>query len=163
MDKIFNASVRKQNSIIEFIIVLVFVGIMMKLLISTYFTQEAKVTDVAFSGLMQNFTSKLNVIHGQWLMDEQPNEVVLNRMNSKEKQSIHVNNMGWIDSKFASLACQNIWQQALGVPLQVLNTPVTAIEIQNISIKNGRLCRYSIANGQSFDYRSDIGKIKQHY
>jgi hypothetical protein len=49
------------------------------------------------------------------------------------------------------------------VPLKVVRSPVIAVEIKNNTIKNGRLCRYSLANGQSFDYRSDTGKVKQMY
>ena len=152
---------KKQASIIEFLIVVVFVAVLMKLLASVFFEQEANVTDIAFVGLAQNFTTKLNVVHGQWMMDRQPKIVVINSLNSAEQEAIFVNRAGWIDSEFSVLACQKIWQQALAVPLHVANSPITAIEIQNISINNGRLCRYSIANGQSFDYRSDIGKIQQ--
>lgn len=163
MENTSNASEKKQASIVEFLIALIFIGVMMKLVISTYFNQEVNVTNAAFTGLAQNFTSKLNVVHGQWMMDEQPQFVVLSSLHSQEKQSIFVNDLGWIDSEYSTLACQNIWQQVLDMPLEVVNSPVTAIEIHNISIKNGRLCRYSIANGRSFDYRSDIGKVKQHY
>ena len=81
--------------------------------------------------------------------------------NLHKKQYVNVNKSGWIDSDHTSLACHEIWQQTLTMPLQVVKSAVVAIEIQNKTIKNGRLCRYSIANGQSFDYRSATGKVKQ--
>jgi len=152
---------KKQRSLAEFIVVLIIIAVMMKLLLDLFFSQQEKITNTAFVGLAQGFTSKVNVVHGQWLMDEQPDTVVLSQINSQEKQYIKVNSVGWVDSAHKSLACQNIWLQTLAMPLKVVKSPVIAIEIQNKAIKNGRLCRYSIANGQSFDYRSDTGKVKQ--
>lgn len=152
---------KKQRSLAEFIIVVVIIAVMMKLLLDLFFSQQAKITDTVFVGLAQNFTTQVNVIHGQWLMDEQPNVVVLNQMNSTKIQSIDVNKSGWVDSNHSTLACNIIWQQTLAIPLKVVKSTVVAIEIKNKTIKNGRLCRYSIANGQSFDYRSDTGKVRQ--
>jgi len=161
MEKTPNYTDKKQRSIIEFLVVVVIVTIMMKLLIDVFFSQQAKITNTAFVGLAQSFTSQVNVIHGQWLMDKQPRTVVLNRLNSNVKEFIHINDMGWVDSEHTSLACHKIWQQILAMPLQVVKSKVIAIEIQKNTIKNGRLCRYRIANGQYFDYRSDTGKVKQ--
>ena len=152
---------KKQESTIEFVIVVVIIAVLMKLLLDMFFTQQEKITNTAFVSLAQSFTSKVNVVHGQWLMDKEPNIVVLSRLKSKEKQYVNVNKSGWIDSDHTSLACHEIWQQTLTMPLQVVKSAVVAIEIKNKAIKNGRLCRYSIANGQSFDYRSDTGKVKQ--
>ncbi|MBU2870306.1 hypothetical protein [Colwellia sp. E2M01] len=160
MNKPLNHSEKKQGSMVELLVVIVVVMIMMKLLLDVFFSQQEKITDTAFTGLAQSFMSKVNVVHGQWLMDRQPETVVLSQLSSSEKQYIKVNKFGWIDSKNHRLACHDIWQQTLAVPLKVVKSTVVAIEIQNKVIKNGRLCRYSIANGQSFDYRSDTGKIK---
>lgn len=152
---------KNQRSLVEFIIVIVIIAIMMKLLIDLFFTQQERVTNTAFVGLAQSFTSKVNVVHGQWLMDEEPSIVIVNRLNSIENEHINVNEAGWIDNSDTNLACQQIWLQTLAMPLKVIKSNVIAIEVKDISIKNGRLCRYSIANGQSFDYRSDTGKVKQ--
>ena len=161
MEKSASSLDKKQRSIIEFLVVIIIVAIMMKLLVDVFFSQQVKITNTAFVGVAQNFTSKVNVIHGQWLMDKQPSTVVLNRLNSNDKEFIHVNKMGWVDSEQASLACHHIWQQTLAMPLQVVKSKVIVIEIHDKAIKNSRLCRYSIANGQSFDYRTDTGKVKQ--
>jgi hypothetical protein len=152
---------KKQRSMAEFIVVVIIISVIMKLLLDLFFTQQAKITNTAFVGLAQGFTSKVNVVHAQWLMDEQPDTIVLSQVNSQEKQYIKVNSVGWIDSSHKSLVCQDIWRQTLAMPLKVVKSPIIAIEIKNKAIKNGRLCRYSIANGQSFDYRSDTGKVKQ--
>ncbi len=154
---------KKHGTIIEFLVVVVIIAVIMKLLLDIFFSQQEKVTNIAFVGMAQAFTSKVNVVHGQWLMDEQPNVIELKRANSIDKQWVKVNKSGWIDSNHTSLACQQIWQQVLEMPLQVVKSPVIAVELHNKSIKSGRLCRYSIANGQSFDYRSDTGKVKQVY
>ena len=161
MEKAPNYTDKKQRSTIEFIVVVVIIAIMMKLLVDVFFSQQAKITNTAFVGLAQSFTSKVNVVHGQWLMDKQPNTVVLNRLNSNTREFVRVNEMGWVDNEHTSLVCHQIWQQVLAMPLQVVKSKVIAIEIKNNAIKNGRLCRYSIANGQYFDYRSDTGKVKQ--
>ncbi len=153
---------KKQKSRSEFIIVIVIIAVMMALLIELFFSQQEKITDTAFVNLAQSFTSKVNVVHSQWLMDEQPNSVILQHLDTQQ-QSVDVNQFGWIDSKNTALACQHIWQQTLLVPLKVVRSPVIAVEIKNNTIKNGRLCRYSLANGQSFDYRSDTGKVIQVY
>ncbi|MFQ3210566.1 MAG: competence protein ComGC [Colwellia sp.] len=152
---------KKQASTIEFLAVIVIVAVLMKLLLELFFSQQEKITNTAFTGLAQIFTSKINVVHGQWLMDEQPDVVVLSWLNSREKEYINVNQKGWIDNMDSSLACHHIWQQTLAMPLQVVKSAVIAIEIQDTTSKHGRLCRYSIANGQSFEYRSDTGKVKQ--
>jgi competence protein ComGC len=152
---------KKQASTIEFLAVIVIVAVLMKLLLELFFSQQEKITNTAFTGLAQIFTSKINVVHGQWLMDEQPDVVVLSWLNSREKEYINVNQKGWIDNMDGSLACHHIWQQTLAMPLQVVKSAVIAIEIQDTTSKHGRLCRYSIANGQSFEYRSDTGKVKQ--
>ena len=135
--------------------------ILMKLLLDLFFSQQEKITNTAFIGLAQSFTSKVNVVHGQWLMDEQPNIVILSRINTTVKEYVNVNKAGWIDNNHTSLACHKIWKQTLGMPLKVVKSPVVSIEIKSKAIQGGRLCRYSIANGQSFDYRSDTGKVKQ--
>lgn len=160
MEKTPNYTEKKQRSVFEFVIVVVIIAIMMKLLIDVFFSQQAKVTNTAFISLSQNFTSKVNVVHGQWLMDKQPNLVVLNSLNSNEKEFINVNRNGWVDNEHTSLACHIIWQQILVMPLQVVKSKIIAIEIQDNANKIGRLCRYSIANGQYFDYRSDTGKVR---
>ena len=160
MEKTPNYTDKKQRSIFEFVIVIIIVTIMMTLLIDVFFSQQTKVTNTAFNSLSQNFTSKVNVVHGQWLMDKQPNVVILNRLNSSEKAIIDVNKKGWVDNEHTSLACHKIWQQVLAMPLQVVKSKVIAIEIQSNTNEIGRLCRYSIANGQYFDYRSDTGKVK---
>ena len=161
MTKSLSNTEKKQRSLAEFIVVVVIIAVLMKLLLDLFFSQQAKITNTAFVGLAQSFTSKVNVVHGQWLMDKQPDVVVLSQLNSKEKQYVDVNVAGWIDNNHTSLACHRIWQQTLAMPLKVVKSTVVAIEIQNKAIKNGRLCRYSIANGQSFNYRSDTGKVKQ--
>jgi len=154
---------KKQRSMAEFIVVIVIIAVLMKLLLDLFFAQQVRITNTAFVGLAQSFTSKVNITHGKWLMDGEPATVVLNRANSQDKQYIDVNEAGWIDNVHTSLACQRIWKQTLSMPLQVVKSPVVAIEIKGKTIKNGRLCRYSIANGQSFDYRSDTGKVGQVY
>jgi len=154
---------KKQRSLAEFIVVVIIIAVMMKLLLDIFFAQQERITNTAFIGLAQSFTSKVNIVHSQWLMDGQPATVVLSRANALDKEYIDVNSAGWIDTVYTSLPCQQIWLQTLAMPLQVVKSPVIAIEIKNKAIKNGRLCRYSIANGQSFDYRSDTGRVKQVY
>ncbi len=156
-----NYTEKRQKSRAEFIVVIIVISLIMTLLIELFFSQQEKITDTIFVGLAQSFTSKVNVVHSKWLMDEQPLTVALYSLNDKEKQHVNVNQFGWIDSKYKGWPCQDIWQQTLLMPLKVVKSPVTAVEIKNKMIKNGRLCRYSLANGQSFDYRSDTGKVKQ--
>jgi competence protein ComGC len=154
---------KKHRTLNEFIVVVIIIAVLMTFLLDLFFAQQDRITNTAFVGVAQSFTSKVNIIHAQWLMDDQPTKVSLNRMNSEDKEYVEVNDAGWIDNQHASLACQEIWQQTLLMPLQVVKSLVTVVEIKNKAIKNGRLCRYSIANGQSFDYRSDTGKVKQVY
>ncbi|MEI6893744.1 MAG: hypothetical protein V5789_03740 [Colwellia sp.] len=154
-----NNADKKKGSVVEFIVVVVIIMVLMKLLLDVFFSQQEKITNTAFNGLAQQFTSIVNVVHGQWLMDEQPNVVVLTQLNSDAKQVIQVNESGWIDSRHHPLACQAIWQQTLAMPLQVFKSPVIALEVNNDAIKGGRLCRFSIASDQYFDYRSDTGKV----
>jgi hypothetical protein len=161
INKISHYTEKKQKSAIEFIIVIIIIMVLMKILLDLFFSQQENITNTAFVGLAQSFTSKVNIVHGQWLMDKQPDIVILSQLNNKEKQYVNVNKSGWIDTKQTSLACHHIWQQTLVMPLQVATSIVLAIEVKNKEIKNGRLCRYSIANGQFFDYRSDTGKVKQ--
>jgi len=152
---------KKQRSLAEFIVVVIIIAVLMKLLLDLFFAQQEKITNTAFVGLAQSFTSKVNIIHSQWLMDGQPETVVLNRVNSIEKEYVGVNSAGWVDNKHSSFPCLDIWQQILEMPLKVVKSSVIAIEIKDKSMKKGRICRYSITNGQSFDYRSDTGKVKQ--
>ena len=161
MAKVSLNTEKQQRSHTEFIIVVIIIALLMKFLVELFFEQQERVTNTAFVGLAQAFTSKINITHSQWLMDDQPRKVVLNAVNAHGKEYIDVNAAGWVDNKATNLACQIIWQQTLAMPLKVVKSPVIAIEIKDKAIKNGRLCRYSIANGQSFDYRSDTGKVKQ--
>ena len=64
MEKTPNYTDKKQRSIFEFVIVIIIVTIMMTLLIDVFFSQQTKVTNTAFNSLSQNFTSKVNVVHG---------------------------------------------------------------------------------------------------
>ncbi|MGL1956516.1 MAG: hypothetical protein OCD00_04300 [Colwellia sp.] len=153
-------SEKKEKSLAEFVIVIVLVAIMMTIFIRYFMTQEQQITVTGFNALAQSFNSKVTVVHAQWLMDKQPLKMVVSSFNRQKPQIIPVNKKGWIDVKHNNLACEKIWQHTLEVPMQILQTVVSAIEIQKSSMKKGRLCRFSIISGQYFEYQTNTGRIK---
>ena len=109
----------------------------------------------------------MNAVHAQWLMDKQPNIVLLTSFNEKEKQAIPVNNGGWIDVKQNQLTCDAIWQLIMETPISLMQFSISAIEVHNSNDKyqknrgdaKNSLCRYVLLDGSYFEYNRAEGKV----
>lgn len=150
---------KKEKSMMELIIIVVVLAIMMATFIKYFLAQETQIVDTGFKSLSQSFSSTLNAVHGQWLMDGKPNYVNLRDFNSEDVQTVYVNKKGWIDSQEHELACQKIWLKTMSAPLIFIKEPVSAVEIVDSTLTFGRICRYSIETGQYFEYRTETGKV----
>ena len=153
-------SEKKERSYAEFVLVVVMVAIMMTVFIRYFMAQKQQITEVGFNTLSQNFSSQVVAVHAQWLMGIQPSTVVVSSFNKQKSQIIPVNKKGWIDVKQHVLACEKIWQHTLDIPMQILQSAVSAIEIKKSTIKKGRLCRFSIITGQYFEYQTHTGRVR---
>lgn len=154
---------RKERSMIEILIIVVLMGALAVVFISTFFKQEQQFSDTAFNALTQTFASRVQVVHAQWMMDKQPNVVELRIVNSNEIERVTVNKNGWIHSTKTISPCQDIWIMATGAPLVFMNSPVTVIDIERAG-QSGQVCKYLTGdeNDQySFEYWSNNGKIKR--
>lgn len=150
---------KKERSLAELIIVIVLITVLMKVFISAFFSQEKQIKDVGFYAISSNFSAQLTAIHAQWIIDGHPQRVQLSLLNDKEAQAISVNKFGWVDVEKNTLACEQIWQQVMTMPLLFMKTAISAIEIKKGNSKQGRICRFSIASGQYFEYSSVNGNV----
>lgn len=154
---------KNEKSLAEFVVIIVLIGVLMSVFINYFIKQQDQFSDAAFESLAQTFTIKVSTVHAQWLMDKQPPVVKLASMNKVEKQSISVNERGWIDVNNSSLACEKIWQLVMESPLSLMKQSVAAIEVRNFSAEGSKstnvLCRYILSNGVYFDYNRQKGKV----
>jgi hypothetical protein len=153
------ASVEKrERSLAELIIIVILITLLMANFIAIFMDQSEQVKLAGFKRLANNFSSKVTIVHGQWLMDLKPKVVVLSSLNSNKKEYISVNKKGWIDSQNNSVACRQIWQRVFNTPMQYMQSPISAIEVNNSQSK-GRICRYSLSIDVYFEYHRDSGKV----
>lgn len=151
------ASDKKERSLVEMVIIVLVLALLMMSFILSFFKQEEKFTEVAYSRLAQNFSTKVTAVHAQWFMDKQPDNIVLSL--PQESQRIYVNRRGWIDTLDNENACANIWKTVIMGPMRFMNSPVSAVEIRSGNIVVGRVCRFELPSGEYFEYSSESGKV----
>lgn len=147
----------KEKSLAEIVIIVLIIAILMVSFIHYFFKQEDQLTNVAFSRLAQNFSTKVTVVHAQWFMDKQPNIVII--ALPKEQQKVSVNNNGWIDHLEGNLACSHIWNMVMMEPMFIMKMPISAVEVKKAGINVGRICRFELPSGQYFEYNAHSGKV----
>lgn len=158
-------SEKKEKSLAEFLVIIALVGVMMAVFINYFIKSEAQFSHAGFSTLAQSFNTKVSAVHAQWLMDKQPNIVLLASLNKNEKQAISVNSAGWVDVTQKQLACENIWQLIMETPMSLMKFSISAIEVhdktkeQDVQVK--ALCRYALLDGSYFHYNRTNGKVSK--
>ncbi len=154
---------KKEKSLAEFVVIVVLVGVLMSVFINYFIKQEAQFSETGFKTLAQTFTTKVAIIHAQWLMDKQPQVVELASINNSEKQMITVNELGWVDTKQTPLVCEQIWQLVMATPLNFMKQSITAIEVRHFSAQPPQgvslVCRYMLSSGAYFDYNQGNGRV----
>ena len=150
---------RKERSMAEVLIIVVMIGVMASVFMNFFFKQEGHLNRAAFDSLAQTFSAKVQVVHGQWMMDRQPSVIKLSTLNDKGTSLVTVNKSGWLDAEKSSTPCHDIWTMAMEIPLVFMNEPVSVIEIENTSHSNDKICRYSAGEQLSFDYHVQSGKV----
>ncbi|TRX52806.1 hypothetical protein [Thalassomonas sp. M1454] len=123
---------------------------------------EDDLVKTAMASAAAAFTSKVTLIHSQWLMTGKPNKVLIKARkpgsnDSFEQLTFKVNKYGWPDLTIAHNACARIWERITESELKVLNAPLIAIEL-NSKDKN-RVCRYQLSDKKYIEYNSATGKI----
>ncbi len=154
-----NVSDKKEKSLAEIVIIVLMVAILMMVFIHYFFKQEEQLTKVGFNTLTQNFSTKITTIRAQWFMDKQPR--VVNLVSSGTTQEIYINESGWVDSPKNELACRIIWNVVIAEPLTLMNMDINVKQVSVMNKNKGRVCRYSLATGESFDYNSSDGKVSR--
>lgn len=158
-------SEKKEQSLAEFIVIIALVGVLMAVFINYFIKSEAQFSHAGFSTLAQSFNTKVSAVHAQWLMDKQPNTVLVASFNKNEKQAIPVNSAGWVDVKQKQLACENIWQLIMDTPMSLMKFSISAIEVHDNTKKQDvqakALCRYTLLDGSYFHYNRTNGKVSK--
>ena len=156
---------KKEKSLAEQIIVVLLFSIMMAWFISIFFKQEQQISEAGFKTLVNTFSAKLVSIRSQWLMDQKPDVVRVKSLgiqNVNQEQEViltPVNDRGWVDISHEPLACEKIWNLVMNMPLHFMKSPISAIEIKKSASIDQKLCRYSTANGNYFEYYPAAGKV----
>ncbi|MDX2369718.1 MAG: hypothetical protein QNK36_15185, partial [Colwellia sp.] len=154
-------SEKKEKSLAEFLVIITLVGVMMAVFINYFVKGEAKFSRAGFTTLAQTFNTKVSAVHAQWLMDKQPNIVLVASFNNKNKQAITVNHAGWVDVKQKELACEAIWQLIMETPMSLLQLSISAIEVHdktNEQHEQAKVqCRYVLLDGSYFHYNRANG------
>lgn len=162
-------SEKKEQSLAEFIVIVALVGVLMAVFINYFIKNEAQFTHAGFATIAQNFTTKVNAVHAQWMMDGQPKIVYLASLDKEQKQAISVNKAGWIDVAQQQLPCDKIWQLVMEVPMSSIKFSVSVIEVHTAyrkyqSEQGGReinLCRYVLRDGSYFQYNRANGEVSK--
>lgn len=164
-----SSSEKKEQSLAEFIVIVALVGVLMAVFINYFIKSEAQFTHAGFATVAQNFNTKVNAVHAQWMMDRQPNIVYLASLNNQQKQAVSVNKAGWIDVAQAQLPCDKIWQLVMEAPMSSMKFSVSAIEVYathgQFQNKQGGVetsqCRYVLRDGSYFQYNRANGKVSK--
>lgn len=151
------------------VIVMMLLVILMTVFLSYYFKQEKEIETAALKAVAANFISQVTVVRSQWLMDKKPKQVniEIKEKNTVIKKVMTVNQQGWIDSNHATNACEEIWLMVMDRPLAFFNMPIGAVNIidlrENTNKFAGRQCRYTVKNGDYFEYNSVNGQVSKVY
>ena len=166
-------SAKKGKSVAENLIILVMIGLFMATFIYYFFKQEQHLSQTGFDAVANTFSARLNGIHAQWFMDNQPNWVIIKEntvINGESKNtSIDVNAKGWVDVSTVDMVgnrnnCQIIWQQVLGIPMFYIKQPISAVMVivnTRNNEKKSHVCRYGLPSGEYFDYQPSNGKVSK--
>jgi len=150
---------KRERSLAELVVIVILITLLMANFIAVFMDQSEQIKRTGFKRLANNFSSKVTIVHGQWLMDLKPKQVVLSSLNTHELEYISVNNKGWIDTREKNnSACQQIWQLVFNAPMQYMQSPISAVEVNNRKL-SGRACRYNLTAEVYFEYHRDSGKI----
>lgn len=153
------ATEKNEKSMGELLIIIAMLSIMMAVFIYYFLKQEEQFTSVGFGAVKNTFSSRVNIIHAQWIMDLKPDSVYVKELNEGKKNGIAVNARGWIDAFDNGNACQYIWQATMEVPMELMNSPISSIEIKKEGSGKNRICRYELPSGEHFKYDTNTGKV----
>lgn len=152
--------VKREKTLAEQIITVVMVAILMAGFLYYFLRQEGQLTKVGFETVATNFAATVSTIRAQWYMDKQPRIVLLKEQGKQQSiRKISVNKNGWVDNNSANSNCFIIWQQVMDSPLEFMNKPIVALQINKNTDNNTRSCRYMLASGEYFQYNLDNGKV----
>lgn len=148
------------------LIIVMLVAILMAVFIYYFLKQSPNYQATGFEALKSNFSSKVRIVHSQWLMNKRPRWVLLASSegfneNGLTEIKIPVNKYGWIDIDGGDegFKCEKIWQLLMDMPLMILKSPIVALEIQHNQAPFERACRYSISSGETFEYSMKTGNV----
>lgn len=150
---------KKEKSMIELLAIVTVIALLMAVFISYFFKNEQQFTHTGFMSLANKFSAKVQVVRAQWLMDNQPQQVILKNNLDNYVEKVTVNKKGWIDSSEHIQPCQHIWQMVLAMPAEFMRTPVTIVQIKAGELVGTGRCRFQIASQQYFDYTPANGKV----
>ena len=155
---------KSEKSLTEILIVVVLVALLMASCIFYFFKHQGQLTRAGFSSIAQVFSARVNGIHAQWFMDQQPHFVQVESRNiqhdGSSKVNVPVNESGWVDSESASLSCQKIWQYVMEVPLLYMKQPIGAVLVAKKN-QGVQYCQYSLSSGEYFTYHQINGKVSE--
>jgi hypothetical protein len=167
---------KKEKSLAELIISGLLIALLMMSFIYYFFKEESQLTKAGYSSLANSFFTRVTTIHAQWYMENKPSKVILTVLDNSNqstgqsgretKKIIPLNKAGWVDvddkakvGTLSSTACQRIWLLLMETPMSFMRQPISAIEVKENKRKSGRVCRYTIASGEFFEYHSANGKV----
>lgn len=156
---------KREKSMTEFVVVIIVFAVLMKVFISYISEQEQNISSAGFNALAQNFNSTVLAVHAQWLMEGKPEIIWLASLNKQNKLAITINKQGWLDVSNQSsdskntTNCENIWQLAMAIPMQLMKLSIAAIELRGKTSNDYHYCRYLLPSGAHFEYSSETGKV----
>lgn len=158
-------SEKREKSLAEILVVVVLVSVLMSSFIYYFFKHQEQLTHTGFQAIAQVFAARVNGIHAQWFMDQQPNYVVLDshkvQSDGVKTIKVPVNKKGWVDTNNdESLACQKVWHYAMETPLMFMKRPIGAVLVEENN-NELRYCQYSLSSGEYFTYHLHNGKVSE--
>jgi len=153
---------KREKSWAETLVVVVLVALLMASFIFYFFKHQGQLTRAGFESIAQVFSARVNGLHAQWFMDQQPLFVTVKssqiQSDGGRMMKIPVNRAGWVDAGDKPLSCQNIWQFVMESPLVYMKQPLGAVLVEQ-SVKELAYCQYSLPSGEYFTYYRHNGKV----
>ncbi|WP_440876246.1 hypothetical protein [Thalassotalea sp. PLHSN55] len=154
------ATEKNEKSLGEILVIVTMVAILMSVFLYYFFKQEQNYTATGLQSLKNSFASKVRVIHAQWIIDGHPNTVKLKFQHDDKHTLVAVNDLGWVDVPASSLYCENIWAQVMDMPLMLMKSPITAIEVRKQGKHVQKVCRFGVSQHDYFEYNSQNGQVQ---
>jgi len=149
---------KKEKTLAEQLIIVVLIAVLMAIFWLEFEENEQVIENTGFEAMSNAFSTKVQLVHAQWLMDKQPSKVMV-KNSYGQVEVIAVNKKGWVDAVDAQQPCVDIWRQVMNLPLIFIKQPISVIAVNRMQSVKNSVCRYALNGSTYFEYDKNTGKL----